>query len=47
MHYDWVAIPDADVPFVKSLGYRGIFGPGTDLNETIEFVRRERSLTQA
>jgi methylmalonyl-CoA mutase C-terminal domain/subunit len=40
-------VPDADVPFVKSLGYRGVFGPGTDLQVTIDFVRRELAATRA
>src|SRR5437879_3561970 len=40
-------VPDADVPFVKSLGFKGVVGPGTDTNITIDFVRRELSLTRA
>jgi len=32
-------IPEADIPAVKEMGFQGVFGPGTDTNEIIAFVR--------
>jgi methylmalonyl-CoA mutase C-terminal domain/subunit len=32
-------IPEADIPAVKEMGFQGVFGPGTDTNEIISFVR--------
>ena len=32
-------IPEADIPAVKEMGFAAVFGPGTDTNEIIEFVR--------
>ena len=32
-------IPAEDVTEVQELGFRGVFGPGTDTREIIEFVR--------
>ncbi len=32
-------IPQDDVPKVKELGFTGVFGPGTNTNDIIEFVR--------
>lgn len=32
-------IPDEDVPVLNELGVRGIFGPGTNTNDVIDFVR--------
>ncbi|MDH7489627.1 MAG: cobalamin B12-binding domain-containing protein [Anaerolineae bacterium] len=34
-------IPDQDVPELKRLGVRGIFGPGTSTDTIVEFVREE------
>jgi methylmalonyl-CoA mutase C-terminal domain/subunit len=34
-------IPDEDVPFLRELGFRGVFGPGTNTQEIIDFVLRE------
>jgi methylmalonyl-CoA mutase, C-terminal domain len=33
-------IPHEDVPKVKELGFAAVFGPGTDTNDIIEFVRQ-------
>ena len=33
-------IPDDDIPELKKLGFRGIFGPGTPTTEIIDFVRQ-------
>ena len=33
-------IPEADIPAVKEMGFQGVFGPGTDTNEIIAFVRK-------
>ena len=30
---------DEDVPKIKELGIEGVFGPGTPLNEIVEFIR--------
>lgn len=32
-------LPDEDVPAIKALGIQGCFGPGTPMEEIIEFVR--------
>ena len=32
-------IPEADIPAVNEMGFQGVFGPGTDTNEIISFVR--------
>ncbi len=32
-------IPQDDIPKVKELGFAGVFGPGTNTNDIIEFVR--------
>ncbi len=32
-------IPRDDVPKVKEFGFAGVFGPGTNTNDIIEFVR--------
>jgi len=34
-------IPDEDVPSLRAIGIAGIFGPGSPLNDIVEFVRRE------
>ncbi len=34
-------IPDQDVPELKRLGVRGIFGPGTSTDTIVEFIREE------
>ena len=32
-------IPDEDIPAIKALGIRGVFGPGTSLDEIVTFIR--------
>lgn len=32
-------IPAADIPAVQQMGFAGVFGPGTNSNEIIDFVR--------
>ena len=32
-------IPNDDVPAIKTMGFQGVFGPGTDTNDIIAFVR--------
>ena len=32
-------IPKADIPAIQKMGFTGVFGPGTNSNEIIEFVR--------
>ena len=34
-------IPDEDVPALKKMGVRGIFGPGTNTEDVIAFVRAQ------
>jgi methylmalonyl-CoA mutase C-terminal domain/subunit len=36
-------IPDEDVPALKEIGVRGIFGPGTNTEEVIAFVHAQLS----
>jgi methylmalonyl-CoA mutase, C-terminal domain len=33
-------IPDEDKPFLESHGLKGFYGPGTELKEVVEFVRK-------
>ena len=33
-------IPQEDIPAVQAIGFQGVFGPGTDTNDIIEFVRQ-------
>lgn len=35
------AIPPSDVQFLRGVGYRGVFPPGTPLAEIVDFLRRE------
>jgi methylmalonyl-CoA mutase C-terminal domain/subunit len=39
-------IPDADVPKLKELGVRGVFQPGTPMQEIVTFIR-EHARTRA
>ncbi len=32
-------IPEGDIPAIKEMGFAGVFGPGTDTNDIIAFVR--------
>ncbi len=32
-------IPQADIPAIQAMGFTGVFGPGTDTNDIISFVR--------
>lgn len=34
-------IPDEDIPALKEMGIKGIFGPGTSTHDVIEFIREE------
>ena len=34
-------IPDEDVPTLKTIGFRGVFGPGADTREIVKFIREE------
>ncbi len=34
-------IPDEDVAPLKALGIQGVFGPGTNTGEIVEFIRRQ------
>jgi len=34
-------IPDEDVPALKAAGIRGIFGPGTNTQDIVAFIRQE------
>ncbi|MSP22956.1 MAG: cobalamin B12-binding domain-containing protein [Dehalococcoidia bacterium] len=33
-------IPQDDIPRVNAIGFKGVFGPGTNTNDIIEFVRK-------
>ena len=39
-------IPDDDVPKLKALGVKGVFGPGTLTTDIIAFIRRELGLDE-
>jgi methylmalonyl-CoA mutase C-terminal domain/subunit len=32
-------IPQDDIPKVNAIGFKGVFGPGTNTNDIVEFVR--------
>ena len=32
-------IPEGDIPAVQEMGFKGVFGPGTDTNDIISFLR--------
>ena len=32
-------IPEADIPAIKAMGFQAVFGPGTDTNDIIAFLR--------
>ncbi len=32
-------IPQEDIPKIREIGFQGVFGPGTDTNEIIDFVK--------
>ena len=32
-------IPQDDIPTIQEIGFKGVFGPGTDTNDIISFVR--------
>jgi methylmalonyl-CoA mutase C-terminal domain/subunit len=34
-------IPKEDIPFVKDLGFREVFGPGSDTRTMIDFIRQQ------
>ena len=36
-------IPDDDIPALKQMGFKAIYGPGSDTREMIEFVRENVS----
>jgi methylmalonyl-CoA mutase C-terminal domain/subunit len=34
-------IPDEDVPVLRGLGVKGLYGPGASLNDIVQAIRRE------
>lgn len=34
-------IPDVDIPKLKAIGVKGVFLPGTPMQEIVEFIQRE------
>ena len=40
-------IPDEDVPALKEIGVRGIFGPGTNTGDVVAFVHEQLGATTA
>lgn len=34
-------IPDEDIPRLKAIGIRGIFGPGTNTDDVVAFIREQ------
>ncbi len=39
-------IPEGDIPAIKEMGFAGVFGPGTDTNDIVEFLRANVSEKQ-
>lgn len=39
-------IPEGDIPAIKEMGFAGVFGPGTDTNDIIAFLRENVSEKQ-
>jgi methylmalonyl-CoA mutase C-terminal domain/subunit len=39
-------IPDADVSTLKKVGIKGIFGPGTDTDEIVKFIRENTKISK-
>jgi methylmalonyl-CoA mutase C-terminal domain/subunit len=33
-------IPDIDIPELSKIGIKGIFGPGTDTDEIVDFINK-------
>jgi len=40
-------IPDADIPTVRAMGVRGVYGPGTSLDAIVQAVREGASAERA
>lgn len=40
-------IPDEDVPVLKEIGIRGIFGPGTNTDDVVAFVYEQLGATSS
>jgi methylmalonyl-CoA mutase C-terminal domain/subunit len=40
-------IPDEDVPLLKEIGVRGIFGPGTNTDDVVAFVYEQLGATSS
>ena len=34
-------IPDDDIPALKQMGIKGVFGPGTPTTKIVEFIKKE------
>jgi methylmalonyl-CoA mutase, C-terminal domain len=34
-------IPKEDIPFVKEMGFREVFGPGSDTRRMVEFIQQQ------
>jgi len=39
-------IPEGDIPAIKEMGFAGVFGPGTDTNDIVEFLHANVSEKQ-
>jgi methylmalonyl-CoA mutase C-terminal domain/subunit len=33
-------IPDEDIPILREMGFRGIFGPGTNTGDLVDYIRK-------
>lgn len=40
-------IPDEDIPQLNALGFTGVFGPGTNTNDLVKFVKDEMTRRRA
>ena len=39
-------IPEEDIPALKKIGIKGVFGPGTSTKEIVDFIRKETGTPQ-
>ena len=39
-------IPEEDIPMLQALGFRGVFGPGTDTQDIASFIRENVPVRQ-
>jgi methylmalonyl-CoA mutase C-terminal domain/subunit len=40
-------IPDEDIPALNKMGVKGVFGPGTNSGDIVDFIKKEAGKTKA